>query len=98
VLALDSSWTGALNVASGHPHTILDLADTLAAAHGPDAPEPVVTGRYRLGDVRHVVASPDQAADVLGFVAETGFAAGITAFATDPLRESVSIPPVSARR
>ena len=90
VLALDSSWTGALNVASGHPHTILDLADTLAAAYGPRAPAPVVTGRYRLGDVRHVVASPDRAADVLGFVAETGFAAGVTAFATDPLRQSVS--------
>jgi dTDP-L-rhamnose 4-epimerase len=98
VLALDSSWTGALNVASGHPHSILDLADTLAAAYGPDAPAPVVTGRYRVGDVRHVVASPDRAAEVLGFVAETAFAAGITAFATDPLREPVSILPVSARR
>ncbi|HEV3225493.1 MAG TPA: NAD-dependent epimerase/dehydratase family protein [Acidimicrobiales bacterium] len=98
VLALDSSWTGALNVASGHPHTILDLADTLAAAYGPDTPAPVVTGRYRLGDVRHVVASPDRAAEVLGFVAETGFAAGVTAFATDPLREPVNDQVVPARR
>jgi dTDP-L-rhamnose 4-epimerase len=98
VLALASSWTGALNVASGHPHTILDLADTLAAAHGPDALAPVVTGRYRLGDVRHVVASPRRAAEVLGFVAETGFAAGVTAFATDPLRDAVTHHAAPAHR
>ena len=43
------------NVASGEPHTVGDLARELAAAC--DGPEPVVTGQYRLGDVRHVVAS-----------------------------------------
>ena len=88
VLALDSSWTGALNVASGQPRTILDLAGALALAYGPDAPVPEITGRYRLGDVRHIVASPDRAADALGFRAAIDFEAGMKAFASDPLRDA----------
>ena len=66
----------AYNVASGTPHTVGDLARALA---GPAAP--VVTGRWRLGDVRHIVASPARAADALGFVAEVDFAAGMAEFA-----------------
>ena len=89
-LALDSSWTGALNVASGQPRTVLELAEALAVAYGPEAPVPKITGRYRLGDVRHVVASPDRAADVIGFTATLDFADGIKAFASDPLREAAS--------
>ena len=63
------------------------------AGFGPDAPDPVVTGGYRLGDVRHVVASPRRAADVLGFEASTSFADGMRRFATQPLRR----PPISTR-
>ncbi len=67
----------ACNVASGTPHTVGELARALA----PPALEPVVTGRWRLGDVRHIVASPAGAADLLGFVAEVSFAAGMAEFA-----------------
>ena len=66
----------ACNVASGTPHTVGDLAAALAGEHAP-----VVTGRWRLGDVRHVVASPARAADLFGFVAEVSFAAGMAEFA-----------------
>jgi dTDP-L-rhamnose 4-epimerase len=76
----------ALNVCSGEPHTVGDLAVTLAAAMG--GPEPVVVGGARAGDVRHVVASPDRARELLGFHAGVQFADGVAAFATDPLRES----------
>ncbi|TDD95888.1 NAD-dependent epimerase/dehydratase family protein [Jiangella asiatica] len=86
VLALASAWNGALNVASGDPHSVLDLATALCAAAGPGAPEPEVTGEYRLGDVRHVVASPARAAQVLGFEARTDFAGGLAEFAHAPLR------------
>ena len=72
------------NVASGTPHTVGDMARELARAAG--GPEPVVTGEYRLGDVRHVVASAERARDGLGFAAEIGFAEGIAEFATAPLR------------
>lgn len=73
-----------LNICSGHAHTIGDLADTLATCmYGP---EPRVVGGTRAGDVRHVVADPARAAQVLGFEAAIGFDDGMTEFATAPLR------------
>jgi dTDP-L-rhamnose 4-epimerase len=74
----------AYNVASGRPHTVGDMARALADAFG--GPEPVVTGDYRIGDVRHVVASPVRAEEELGFRARVEFGEGMRAFATDPLR------------
>ena len=61
------------------------MASALAGAFG--GIEPVVTGEYRLGDVRHIVASPEGAARDLGFRAQTRFAAGMAEFACAPLRE-----------
>ena len=72
------------NVASGQPHTVGDMALALADAFG--GPEPQVTGEYRIGDVRHVVASPVLAEKELGFRARVEFDDGMRAFATDPLR------------
>src|SRR5690349_4319035 len=65
----------AYNVASGEPHTIEEMAIALAKAYG--GPRPVVTGEYRLGDVRHIVASPERAAAELGFRASISFADGM---------------------
>ncbi|MHB1535678.1 MAG: NAD-dependent epimerase/dehydratase family protein [Acidimicrobiales bacterium] len=67
----------AVNVCSGRPVTIAGVADALADAFGPDAPRPVVTGRYRSGDVRHVVASPERARKRLGFEATVAVAEGL---------------------
>ena len=74
----------AYNVASGEPHTIGDMAAALTTAFG--GPTPLVTGEFRAGDVRHVVASPARAAAELGFTAQTPFATGMKDFATAPLR------------
>jgi dTDP-L-rhamnose 4-epimerase len=74
----------AYNVASGRPHTVGDMARALADAFG--GPDPVITGDYRIGDVRHVVASPVRAEKELGFRARVEFEDGVRAFATDPLR------------
>jgi dTDP-L-rhamnose 4-epimerase len=87
LLALAAGTEGALtsyNVASGTPHTVGDLARELAAAAG--GPDPVVTGQYRLGDVRHVVASAERARSELGFAAAVSFQDGVAEFATTPLR------------
>lgn len=59
---------GVFNVCSGTPRTVLEMAATLASSYA-DAPAPVVTGDYRLGDVRHVFASAERARAVLGFSA-----------------------------
>jgi dTDP-L-rhamnose 4-epimerase len=66
-----------VNVCSGHPVTIGAVAAALADAFGPGAPRPVITGRYRLGDVRHVVASPNLAESWLGFRAQVTLADGL---------------------
>jgi dTDP-L-rhamnose 4-epimerase len=80
------------NVASGEPHTVGEMATALAAAFGAGL-DPVVTGEYRLGDVRHVVASPAAAAADLGFRAQTRFAAGMAEFARAALREPALAAP-----
>jgi dTDP-L-rhamnose 4-epimerase len=77
------------NVASGDPHTVGEMASALAAAFG--GIEPVVTGEYRLGDVRHIVACPDLAARHLGFRARTRFTPGMAEFARARLREPAGL-------
>ena len=84
-LLADEPVAGAFNVASGTPHTVLEMAAALAAAFD-GAPRPVVTGEWRGGDVRHIVASAERAARVLGFRAREGFEAGMLEFARAPLR------------
>jgi dTDP-L-rhamnose 4-epimerase len=90
VLADRPGTMSAFNVCSGSPVSILQVADRLCAALGDtvggDAPE--VTGAFRPGDVRHVVASPARAAETLGFVAAVQPAAGLEEFATAPLRRT----------
>jgi dTDP-L-rhamnose 4-epimerase len=75
----------AYNVASGHPIRILDVATLVADGIEPHI-GPEVTGGYRLGDVRHIVASPARATAELGFTAEVLPEQGLPAFATAPLR------------
>jgi dTDP-L-rhamnose 4-epimerase len=74
----------AYNVASGDPHSILDVATALAGAVG--GPAPIVTGEYRPGDVRDIVASPERIRRELGWSAERDFATGMKEFATASMR------------
>ncbi len=69
---------GSFNIASGTPHTILDLATELWKVLGCSASAPEVTGQWRLGDVRHIQASPALAETVLGFTAKTTLSEGVT--------------------
>lgn len=78
-----------LNICSGEPHTVGDLATELSKAYG--GPPPETVGGARAADVRHVVADPSRARAFLGFTAQTRFADGVAAFATDPLREPAAI-------
>ncbi|MBV9010759.1 MAG: NAD-dependent epimerase/dehydratase family protein [Pseudonocardiales bacterium] len=77
-----------VNICSGHPHTVGELATTLAQAMG--GPAPQIVGGARPGDVRHVTADPTRAAELLGYRARVSFTEGITRFATDPLRPPVT--------
>jgi dTDP-L-rhamnose 4-epimerase len=62
------------------------MAAALAAEFGGGL-VPEITGDFRLGDVRHIVASPAAAEHGLHFRAEIGFREGIGEFAKAPLRE-----------
>jgi dTDP-L-rhamnose 4-epimerase len=72
--------SGPFNIATGTPRTVLDLAGALCRAMDP-AREPMVVGGYRLGDVRHVFASPARARAELGFRTSVDFEKGMAAFA-----------------
>ena len=85
VRALEARVPGAFNVASGTPRSVGEMAAALADAVDP-ALQPVVTGQWRGGDVRHVFASPERAGSVLGFRAQEDFQAGMREFAEAPLR------------
>ncbi|MFI0975677.1 NAD-dependent epimerase/dehydratase family protein [Streptomyces sp. NPDC021093] len=74
----------AYNVGSGDPHTVGEMATALAAAHG--GKQPVVTGEFRLGDVRHITADSARLRAELGWRPETDFAAGMAGFALSGLR------------
>lgn len=87
----DVDGAAAYNVCSGRPIGIREVAE--AVSRGAAAPaDPVVTGEYRHGDVRHVVASPERAARELGFRAAVGPEQGLAAFATAPMRAPVTSP------
>ena len=75
----------AVNVCSGRPVSILEVAAALCDARD-GAPSPVITGQYRSGDVRHIVADPARAAEVLGFRAAVDPHEGLRQFAFAPLR------------
>jgi dTDP-L-rhamnose 4-epimerase len=77
-----------LNICSGGATTIGEVARQLA--HLRKGPMPIVTGQYRPGDVRHIVADPRRATERLGFTASTPLSEGLEAFARAPLRDAVS--------
>lgn len=90
VLALvrDEPYAGPLNVASGAPCTVGEMARLLASAY-PGGRVPEVVGGARPGDVRHVFAAPERADAAIGFRAAIPPHVGIPAFARDPLRVAV---------
>jgi len=84
---------GVFNIGSGRPHSVGEMAQALASAFGAEPGDrrwPVVTGGFRLGDVRHVYASTDAARNDLQFTAAIDFTTGMRSFATATLRASVA--------
>ena len=70
----------AYNVGSGVPHTVADLAAALSAAVG--GPAPVITGEYRLGDVRHITADSTRLRAELRWAPIVAFDSGVADLAT----------------
>ncbi len=81
VLACEQHLDGvrAFNVGSGTPRSVGDMARALShALHGP---EPVITGTYRLGDVRHITADSSRLRRELRWAPQVDFADGMAELA-----------------
>lgn len=82
-LAIEASPTlnGVFNIGSGCSLTVAEVAIHLASVM--DCPElaPEITGRYRVGDVRHCYADIDFARTHLGFEPRTSFKEGLEGLA-----------------
>ncbi len=74
----------AYNVGASEVHTIGEVATALSKFS--TGPAPIVTGEYRLGDVRHITASSELIKDELGWEPTVSFEEGMREFATAPLR------------
>jgi len=79
-LALESEpATGhAINLGTGRPSTVAQIAHALSAGLEVDI-EPIRNGQYRAGDIRHCVADPTRARELLGFEAATTLEDGMRA-------------------
>ncbi|MCZ3385547.1 MAG: NAD-dependent epimerase/dehydratase family protein, partial [Actinomycetia bacterium] len=71
----------AYNVGSGEVRSVHDMAIALAEAL--DGPEPVLTGQFRLGDVRHITADSSRLRHELGWRPEVTFADGMRELAAE---------------
>jgi dTDP-L-rhamnose 4-epimerase len=82
----------AYNVGSGTPHTVGEMATALASSCG--GPQPITTGEYRLGDVRHITACSARLRAEFGWQPQVSFAEGMREFADAPLRaDNARVPP-----
>ena len=59
------------NVGSGRSYTVLDVAERVAAAVGRSHVSPDISGKYRVGDIRHCFADITLARQVLGYEPRT---------------------------
>lgn len=62
-----------VNIGVGDPISIAEVATVLAEALGRPDLEPIITGKYRAGDIRHCWADPTKAKALLGFEPEYRF-------------------------
>jgi dTDP-L-rhamnose 4-epimerase len=66
-----------VNIGSGRVVTIREIADLLGHAVDRTDIQPEITGRYRVGDVRHCFADVKRASEILGFESSVTLEAGL---------------------
>ena len=78
LLALDRTQADgrALNIGSGNPISVREIALSLGSALGTHVPASL-TGKYRAGDIRHCFADISLAKQLLGYEPKTTFSQGM---------------------
>jgi dTDP-L-rhamnose 4-epimerase len=69
------------NIGSGHERSVRQVAQSIARAMNRDDLEPEITGKSRIGDIRHCFCDGSKATDKLGFRAEKDFDEGLAELA-----------------
>lgn len=65
------------NIGSGRAMSVIEIAEAMANALGIDDIEAQITGKFRVGDIRHCYADIEQARRVLGFEPRVDLAEGL---------------------
>lgn len=83
-LALESPNSAGLviNVGSGRPHSIMNIARFVAKALGREDLGPEIIGKYRVGDIRHCFANISLARKRLGFQPQVSLEDGLEKLTT----------------
>jgi dTDP-L-rhamnose 4-epimerase len=76
VLELDVPGVLALNIGSGMSKTIMQVAESLKAEIGSQS-NIAISGRYRVGDIRHCYADMSKTVDFVGEISNDSFEEGI---------------------
>jgi dTDP-L-rhamnose 4-epimerase len=81
-LAMEAPRAGGqvINVGSGQHYTIREIAERMARALDKDM-APQLTGKYRMGDIRHCFADISLAQEVLGYQPQVGLEEGLAELA-----------------
>jgi dTDP-L-rhamnose 4-epimerase len=69
------------NVGSGQSYTVREIAERVSTVLGKEYLEPEITGRYRVGDIRHCFADITRARGLLGYAPRVGLDDGLTELA-----------------
>ncbi len=69
------------NVGSGNHYTVREIAERMTRLLGKEYIEPEITGKYRMGDIRHCFADISLAQQVLGYRPNVEFEEGLVELA-----------------
>jgi len=79
-LEVEAAAGHAINIGSGKAYTVLDVAELLGGVLGTDI-EPEISGKYRVGDIRHCYADISLAHELLGYRPRITLEEGLTELA-----------------
>ncbi len=80
-LSSDAAAGQVLNVGSGESETVNEIARRFARILGKSSIEPQISGKFRVGDIRHCFADISRAADVIGYRPEVNLDDGMAELA-----------------
>jgi dTDP-L-rhamnose 4-epimerase len=92
----DTGPTAIANVGSGRPRTVLSVAQDMGHALGREIP-PMITGTYRVGDIRHCFADITRAKELFGYEPSVVFESGLRELAEWLERQTADDRVVEAR-